>query len=104
LNAATAAAYYLRVIGTMYFRPATSTPPAEGGPGTLVAVTACIVLVIAVGVMPGVVLQDAERADPLMQQNAELLMVSPDLQQSGDLPVQLSTRGAAPTSFLQPSR
>ncbi len=33
LNAATAAAYYLRVIGAMYFRPATSTPPAEGGPG-----------------------------------------------------------------------
>ena len=104
LNAATAAAYYLRVIGTMYFRPASSTPPAEGGPGALVAVTACIVLVIAVGVMPGVVLQDAERADPLMRQNAELLTVSPDLQQPGGLPVQLSARGAAPTSFLKTSR
>jgi NADH-quinone oxidoreductase subunit N len=104
LNAATAAAYYLRVIATMYFRPATAPPPADGGPGALVAVTACIVLVVAVGILPGVVLQDAERADPLLQQNREFFTASPVLQQPDQLRVQLTAGQEATTGISKPFR
>jgi NADH-quinone oxidoreductase subunit N len=104
LNAATAAAYYLRVVGAMYFRPATTSLPAEGGPGALVAVTACIVLVVAVGVTPGVVLQDAERADPLMQQSREVRTASPVLPQPDRLTVQEAERQTGITSISKPFR
>ena len=106
LNAATAAAYYLRVVGTMYFRPAAWTPPVEGGPGSLVAVTACTVLVLAVGVMPGVVLHDAERSDPLLRRGADvgLLSDSRDAPLSSDPSLQLSLRDSAPPPLTRSSR
>jgi NADH-quinone oxidoreductase subunit N len=50
LNAAIAAAYYLRIIAVMYFRPAVARPLRAGGPSAAVAVAICAVLVILVGI------------------------------------------------------
>jgi len=50
LNAAIAAAYYLRIIAVMYFRPAAPRPFRAGGPSAAVAVGICAVLVILVGI------------------------------------------------------
>jgi NADH-quinone oxidoreductase subunit N len=68
LNAAVAAAYYLRVISTMYFTPPATSLAARGGFGTMVGTMACCVLVIAVGLFPGVALRSANLSDPLLQQ------------------------------------
>ena len=61
VNAAISAAYYLRVISVMYFRPALSTPLAQGGVGAALAMFLCAALVVAVGVYPGP-MQEASRA------------------------------------------
>lgn len=53
LNAAIAAAYYLRVVAVVYFQPATKHAPAQGGTGALVSTAICAVLVTAAGVFPG---------------------------------------------------
>jgi NADH-quinone oxidoreductase subunit N len=47
LNAAAAAAYYLRVVAVMYFRTPLATPRAEGGRGALAAAVLCAALVVA---------------------------------------------------------
>ena len=52
INAAISAAYYLRVVAVMYFRPPLSMPHAQGGVGAAVATFVCAALVIAVGVYP----------------------------------------------------
>jgi NADH-quinone oxidoreductase subunit N len=64
LNAAIAAAYYLRIIAAMYFQTAGQHPPAaHGGRGAWMAAVLCAVLVIAAGVMPGRALGVAVRAE-----------------------------------------
>lgn len=63
LNAAISAAYYLRIISAMYFQPATNLPSATGGKGAWGAAVLCAVLVIAAGVLPGVPLGIAQRAE-----------------------------------------
>jgi len=62
LNAAVSAGYYLRVVGAMYFRPALSTPRAEGGPGAAVATLICAALVVGTGLQPGWFINEANRA------------------------------------------
>lgn len=53
VNAAIAAAYYLRVIGMMYFAPWTDVPVrADGGTGALTAGVFCALLTIAIGLFP----------------------------------------------------
>jgi NADH-quinone oxidoreductase subunit N len=53
LNAAVSAAYYLRIIGAMYFRDAGPAPaPAEGGLGAKLATLACGLLVLGIGLGP----------------------------------------------------
>ncbi len=52
LNAATAAAYYLRMIATMYFRPSIAVLKGQGGPGPAVAVGACALAVLGIGMYP----------------------------------------------------
>ena len=52
LNAAVAAAYYLRIISVMYFRTPLATPKAQGGAGPWCVVVICVVLTVGVGVMP----------------------------------------------------
>jgi NADH-quinone oxidoreductase subunit N len=54
LNAAVAAAYYLRLAAVMYFRTPLATPRAEGGRGAWWAAVACAAAVVALGIYPGV--------------------------------------------------
>ena len=62
LNSAIAAAYYLRVVGVMFFRPPHGLPerPHDGAP--LVAAFTCAVLALVIGVYPGPWLREADRA------------------------------------------
>lgn len=54
LNAAIAAAYYLRIVAAMYFTsPAAIPVRAEGGKGALTAAAICAALVIIGGMFPG---------------------------------------------------
>jgi NADH-quinone oxidoreductase subunit N len=62
LNAAVAAAYYLRIVATMYFRPAIDDAEPQGGLGALAAATLCGLAVIAGGIFPGVGLKFAQSA------------------------------------------
>lgn len=52
LNAAVSAAYYLRIIGAMYFREPTTTAPAEGGGSAKLATFLCAALTIYIGLAP----------------------------------------------------
>jgi NADH-quinone oxidoreductase subunit N len=62
LNAAIGAAYYLRVIGAMYFRPSQATvQPKEREAGPILAMGLCIAAVIGVGFLPGRFLEIAVR-------------------------------------------
>jgi NADH-quinone oxidoreductase subunit N len=81
LNAAIAAAYYLRVISTMYFRSpesAARTTANEGAVGRswgpAIAMALCVALVLGIGLMPSGVLDDAVRAgSSIRQPNGEKL-------------------------------
>lgn len=53
LNAAVSAAYYLRVVAYMYFRPPMIPVLGRGGVGAATATGLCGVLVVAVGIFPG---------------------------------------------------
>ena len=52
VNAAIAAAYYLRVVGVMYFQSSSRAPAAEGGQAAQLAAMFCAVLVVAIGLWP----------------------------------------------------
>jgi NADH-quinone oxidoreductase subunit N len=64
LNAAVAAAYYLRIVGVMYFRTPLAVPRPRGGAGAWLALTACAVLTIAIGILPGPLYRQADSASP----------------------------------------
>ncbi len=59
LNAAVAAAYYLRIVAVMYFRTPLATPRAEGGAGAWWAAVASALLVVAIGLYPGPLMHEA---------------------------------------------
>ena len=69
LNAAIAAAYYLRVISAMYFTPPVTRLSTRGGAGAMVGTLACCVLVIVLSLWPGIALRTAESADRLLRQS-----------------------------------
>jgi NADH-quinone oxidoreductase subunit N len=52
LNAAVAAAYYLRIVGVMYFRTPLATPKAQGGRGPWAAAALGALLAVALGLYP----------------------------------------------------
>jgi NADH-quinone oxidoreductase subunit N len=62
LNAAVAAAYYLRIVVVMYFRTPLATPRAQGGAAAWWAAVACALVLAGVGVYPGPLMRQAERA------------------------------------------
>ncbi|HEU5431664.1 MAG TPA: hypothetical protein VFU81_08380, partial [Thermomicrobiales bacterium] len=62
LNAAMAAAYYLKVVAAMYFRPSLATPRGEGGIGAAIAAVYCSLLVVLVGVLPGLLVEPSSKA------------------------------------------
>ena len=61
LNAAVAAAYYLRVVAIMYFRTPLATPRAQGGAGAWWAAVACGVAVVLIGLFPGPLMRETQR-------------------------------------------
>ena len=74
-NAAIAAAYYLRVIGVIYFRaPTSQSLAARGGAGAMASVIACAALVLLLGVVPGLLLKPAAQSDPLLTQTPQSLI------------------------------
>jgi NADH-quinone oxidoreductase subunit N len=58
LNAAVAAAYYLRIIAVMYFRTPLATPRAQGGAGPWWAAVVCALVLLGVGVYPGMLIRE----------------------------------------------
>jgi NADH-quinone oxidoreductase subunit N len=71
LNAAIAAAYYLRIVSVMFFQPAAEPAvPAGGGLGALVAATLCGALVVLTGIAPGSVMHFAGQYEEQMLQVA----------------------------------
>lgn len=64
LNSAVAAAYYLRIIAGMYFRPALAALPGEGGAGAWLSALGCGVLVVALGLRSGPLMDAATAARP----------------------------------------
>jgi NADH-quinone oxidoreductase subunit N len=64
VNAAVAAAYYLRIVAVMYFRTPLATPRAEGGAGAWWAAVACALLVIGIGLSLGPLMRETNRAVP----------------------------------------
>jgi NADH-quinone oxidoreductase subunit N len=67
INAAIAAAYYLRIVATMYFQPATQPVEAAGGGGAWLAAVLCAVLVVSCGALPGRVLAVASHSETALQ-------------------------------------
>jgi NADH-quinone oxidoreductase subunit N len=63
LNAAIAAAYYLRIIAVMYFQPSVRPVAAAGGPSAWLAAVACAALVIGMGALPGRILEMAAQSE-----------------------------------------
>ena len=65
LNAAVAAAYYLRIVSVMFFRLPLGTPPTrEEAGGAFAASMLCVALVIIIGLTPGMWIHDAHQASP----------------------------------------
>lgn len=62
VNAAVAAAYYLRIIGAIYFRQPRGVLAAEGGWGALAAGILAALLVVTIGIAPGAVRAGAASA------------------------------------------
>ncbi|HEX3871275.1 MAG TPA: NADH-quinone oxidoreductase subunit N, partial [Pirellulales bacterium] len=62
LNAATAAAYYLRLVAAMYFRPSIAVLKGQGGMGAFVAMLVSALAVVAVGLYPAPLVRDASDA------------------------------------------
>ena len=67
LNAAIAAAYYLRIIAVMYFKSPESEPAAQGGPGASLAMTLCALGVLVIGIMPGHLIGRAKDASAALR-------------------------------------
>jgi NADH-quinone oxidoreductase subunit N len=63
LNAAIAAAYYLRVVAVMYFQPPVAAPAAEGGRLARLGTLGCALLVLVLGAWPGGLMQLAMQAE-----------------------------------------
>lgn len=91
LNAAIAAAYYLRIISVMYFRAPLGVQRAEGGLGAQLAMLIAAVLVVAAGIYPTPLDQHSRLADPLAQVAGEGL-------DTASAPVSLNVVGAAPAA------
>ncbi len=77
INAAIAAAYYLRVVSILYFQPQTTAPPARGGVGALAGTFVCTLLVFVLGLSPGAALRNAELAEPGVGRSQDQLNRSP---------------------------
>lgn len=62
INAAIGAAYYLRIIGTMYFRMPLAVPERTRRPALLAVIAVCVVAIVAIGCYPDPLLSAAKWA------------------------------------------
>jgi NADH-quinone oxidoreductase subunit N len=67
LNAAVSAAYYLRIIAAMYFKPSGRAPQAEGGWPAALATGLCVVALVAISIHPQQWLGHANDASDAVQ-------------------------------------
>lgn len=72
LNAAIAAAYYLRIVAVMYFQSAAQPVPAAGGQTAHFAAVLCAALVIVCGILPSRLLDAASRAESTQRQEQNI--------------------------------
>lgn len=77
VNAAVAAAYYLRIVAVMYFQPATGETTPAGGIGALSGAVLCGVLVVLCGVLPGPVMNSANEAELTLRRRAPIVQHQP---------------------------
>ncbi len=77
LNAAVAAAYYLRIVSVMYFQPTTSPPQAAGGIGALASTLLCAALVVVIGTFPRPVLDSASAAEKTLRSRGPAVAAAP---------------------------
>ncbi len=76
LNAAVAAAYYLRIVGVMYFRPQEGAEPAsQGGLGPWLAGAAAAAVVLVVGLLPGRLVDNSRLAEAAVRSQAAAVRV-----------------------------
>lgn len=92
LNAAIGAAYYLRVVGAMFFQPSTSAPSERGDVGPIAVMVACVVLVLGMGFVPKLAMRSAGLAGQAAQAGASqpttpaAANATPDLSESASTP------------------
>jgi NADH-quinone oxidoreductase subunit N len=67
LNAAIAAAYYLRIVAVMYFQQEAQAPAAAGGPAASLATILLASLVVLAGILPGRLFDVALRSESLLR-------------------------------------
>ena len=102
LNAAISAAYYLRVVGVMYFRPPESSVAQHGGGiGAAWATAACAVLVIGIGCLPGRLIDEATRASRAAHASLTHPRIVPDTAHS-DSPAKRVARSREAAVKLSP--
>src|SRR5262245_27930708 len=78
VNAAIAAAYYLRIVAVMYFQPAAGPAAATGGPAARLAALLCAVLVLGIGGWPGRLLDVAVRSEVVLRPETRTVILPPD--------------------------
>ncbi len=67
LNAAVAAAYYLRIVSVMYFRESDQRESAPLAWSSSASVALCAAAILAIGVVPGLVMTPAQSSDIMLQ-------------------------------------
>jgi NADH-quinone oxidoreductase subunit N len=77
LNAAVAAAYYLRIIAVMYFQPSMRPVAAAGGSSAWLAAIACAALVVGMGALPGRILEMAAQSEAAFHPQAQTVQAGP---------------------------
>jgi NADH-quinone oxidoreductase subunit N len=98
LNAAVAAAYYLRIVGVMYFRMPLGSPKPQGSPGALATALLCGAATLLLGVYPGPLFRESEQAGTVAvadSREAASVMVDP---QERNVVCAFPSRGVSPRS------
>ncbi|HZZ71679.1 MAG TPA: NADH-quinone oxidoreductase subunit N [Pirellulales bacterium] len=79
LNAAISAAYYLRIIAIMYFRPQLKKLAGQGTVGAYTCAACCAALVVGIGLLPGRLFDTVRPIGPSVRQAARSENAGPDV-------------------------
>lgn len=93
LNAAVAAAYYLRVVGVMYFRQPVNVLRAEGGSGPLLSAVCAALLVVAIGIAPSWLIDNTRQASLSARRGPEFAAAATAEHQTATVPNHLAGGG-----------